>query len=70
MSKEVAKQVVQRAKQDSTFMDALLKDPETALKDYHLSASERQFFCKTDRQQLEGLSERCFEIVEQIKKKK
>lgn len=69
MTKEVAKQVVQRTKQDSAFLDLLLKDPDAALKEYKLTESEKQFFRTTDKKQLEGLSERCFEIAEQRKKK-
>lgn len=67
MSKEVAKEVAMKAKRDSAFLDAILKDAETALHGYDLTPKEMEFFRKTDRMMLEGLSERCFELDKNIR---
>jgi hypothetical protein len=70
MSKEVAKQIVRRVKQEPAFLAALLADPDNTLQPFDLTSEERKFFRLADKSTLEGLSDRCFEIAEQKKVKK
>jgi hypothetical protein len=68
MSKEVAKEIVKRAKTDTAFLEALLKDPDTTLKGFDLTEKEKAFFGKADQKMIEGLSDRCFEIQQNKKR--
>lgn len=62
MSREVAKQIIERSKCDNQFLESLLQDPDTTLQEYELTTQERDFFRQADRKTLEGLSASCFEL--------
>lgn len=63
MSKEVVKQIINQAKENQEFLQAVLKDSDTALQSYDLTEKEREFFRAADGKTLEGLKDSCFELV-------
>lgn len=63
MSKEVSERIVLKAKEDTQFMQQLLRNPKIFLKDYDLTDVERSFFENADEATLMGLSSACFNLV-------
>ena len=63
MSKENVKEIINKAKQDSSFLQNILKNPEKALHSYELTKAEMNFFKTADKKTIEGLKDSCFELV-------
>lgn len=69
MSKKIVEEIILKAKADANFMQQLLRDPDTTLKDYKLTKAEREFFHTIDEKTIQGLSSACFQLADKAMKK-